>query len=66
MIKEVMSSMEDEDFVEICAKRMDMMGGWKLLTDRNQRQKTVAALMRYGFTYEDIKAAAERLLTEES
>ena len=66
VIKEVMASMEDEDFVEICAKRMDMMGGWELLTDRNQRQKTVAALMRYGFTYEDIKAAAERLLTEES
>lgn len=66
VIKEVMASMEDEDFVEICAKRMDMMGGWELLTDRNQRKKTVAALMRYGFTYEDIKAAAERLLTEES
>lgn len=66
VIKEVMSSMEDEDFVEICAKRMDMMGGWELLTDRNRRQKTVAALMRYGFTYEDIKAAAEKLFTEES
>ena len=31
VIKEVMASMEDEDFVEICAKRMDMMGGWELL-----------------------------------
>jgi len=66
VIKEVMASMDDEDFAEICAKRMDMMGGRELLTDRNQRQKTVAALMRYGFTYEDIKAASERLLTEES
>lgn len=64
VIKEVMASMVDEDFAEICAKRMDMMGGRELLTDRNQRQKTIAALMRYGFTYEDIKAASERLLTE--
>lgn len=66
VIKEVMFSMDDEDFVEICAKRMDMMGGGVLLTDRNQRQKTVAALMRYGFSYEDIKAAAERLSEGES
>jgi len=64
VIKEAMDLI-DTDFAGICAKRMDRMGGRELLTDRNKRQKTVAALMRYGFTYEDIKEAAERLASEE-
>ncbi len=47
----------DVDFSEICAKRMEKMGGKALFEDKDTKQKTIAALMRYGFTFDHIKEA---------
>lgn len=67
VIKEVMDSVVYEiDFAGICARRIKHMGGYELLADRCRRQKAIAALMRYGFSFEDIKEASERLCEEES
>ncbi len=60
VIRETMDTLE-ADFAEICAKRLKTMGGKALFEDRDRKNKTVAALMRYGFSYEDIKEAWDYL-----
>jgi SOS response regulatory protein OraA/RecX len=52
-------SMEDDDidFVLICAKRIEKMGGREIFADRDEKRKAIAALTRYGFSYDDIKDA---------
>lgn len=47
----------DVDFAEICAKRIAKMGGRELFASKETKQKAVAALLRYGFSYDDIKEA---------
>ena len=51
----------DVDFGEICARRIASLGGLSLFESREKKAKTVAALMRYGFSYDDIREALERL-----
>ena len=58
--REAIAEAENEnevDFAEICAKRIARMGGRKLFADKETKRKAVAALLRYGFSYEDIKEA---------
>ena len=45
------------DFAEICRKRIEKMGGRELFAAKETKQKALAALMRYGFSYDDIKEA---------
>ena len=47
----------DVDFALVCAKRIAKMGGRELFFAKETKQKAVAALLRYGFSYEDIKEA---------
>ena len=47
----------DVDFALVCAKRIEKMGGRELFAAKETKQKAVAALLRYGFSYEDIKEA---------
>lgn len=47
----------DVDFAEICAVRIAKMGGRELFAAKETKQKAVAALLRYGFSYGDIKEA---------
>ena len=58
--KEAIDAAADEtdvDFAEICAKRISKMGGRELFAEKATKQKTVAALLRYGFSNDDIKEA---------
>ena len=58
--REAISAAEDEvdvDFAAICAKRIAKMGGRELFVSPETKKKAVAALLRYGFSYEDIKEA---------
>jgi len=45
------------DFAELCAKRIAKMGGKELFLEKETKKKAVAALLRYGFSYDDIKEA---------
>ncbi len=56
VIRDTLDSME-VDFDEICAKRIEKMGGKSLFEEKNTKQKTMAALLRYGFSYENIRGA---------
>lgn len=47
----------DVDFAEICRARIKKMGGKVLFAAPETKQKAVAALLRYGFSYDDIRAA---------
>lgn len=51
----------DVDFGEICAKRLAKAGGMALFSDPEAKRKTTAALMRYGFSYDDIRDALDIL-----
>lgn len=51
----------DVDFAEICAARIEKMGGLSLFETPERKNKTVAALLRYGFSYEDIRRARDIL-----
>ena len=47
----------DVDFAAVCYKRIAKMGGRELFASPETKKKAVAALLRYGFSYEDIKEA---------
>lgn len=47
----------DVNFAEICAKRLAAMGGFDVFSDPEMKKKNTAALLRYGFSYEDIREA---------
>ena len=55
----------DVDFAEICAKRLAKSGGIALFSDPETKRKTTAALMRYGFSYDDIRDALDILRESE-
>ena len=54
----------DVDFAEICAKRLKNMGGIAVFEEKEAKNKIMASLMRYGFSYDDIKNAKELLRDE--
>ncbi len=56
IIRETIENMET-DFSEICAKRILAMGGASVFDSKEQKAKATAALLRYGFSYDDIKEA---------
>ncbi|MBQ9746592.1 MAG: RecX family transcriptional regulator [Clostridia bacterium] len=47
----------DVDFAKICAMRIAKMGGRQIFAEKETKQKAVAALLRYGFSYDDIREA---------
>ena len=53
------------DYVEICAERVRKMGGTAAFAERDARMKNVSALMRYGFTTDEIKEALTKVKKEE-
>ena len=55
----------DFDFSEACAKRIRSMGGSAIFETREKSSKAVASLLRYGFSYEDIREAKNLLSDEE-
>jgi regulatory protein len=60
VVEEVLDMCE-VDFAEVCAKRIAKMGGKEIFADREEKQKAVAALLRYGFSYDEIKAALKKI-----
>ena len=50
----------DVDFHILCGKRIDAMGGADIFAEKDTKQKAVAALLRYGFSYDDIKEALKK------
>ena len=50
----------DVDFSVICRKRIEKMGGRELFAAKETKQKAVAALLRYGFSYDNIKEALKK------
>ena len=57
--------MLDIDFAELCARRIASMGGLPCFEERAAKQKAIAALMRYGFSYDDIREGTRRLSESE-
>ncbi len=53
------------DFVEVCAHRIETMGGLPLFEDKERKQKTIASLMRYGFSFDEIREAVALLRQNE-
>lgn len=53
------------DFSEACAKRIRSMGGVAIFETQEDRSKVIASLLRYGFSYEDIREARSLLSDEE-
>ena len=53
------------DFAEVCACRIRSMGGVGILKNTEEKNKAVSALIRYGFSYHEIREAAELLQNED-
>lgn len=64
IIRETMDAL-DIDFEEICAARIDAMGGTSLFETPESKNKATASLLRYGFSYAEIREAREMLLSRE-
>ena len=62
-IRDAMESL-DVDFAEICAKRVKNMGGIAVFEEKETKSKAMASLMRYGFSYDDVREAVEFLKNE--
>ena len=63
--KEAIDKVSNEFFVDfsaICRKRIEKMGGLSIFSDKDEKKKAVAALLRYGFSYDDIKDAIKKKL----
>lgn len=58
--------MLDVDFAEICASRMRSMGGLALFETQEDKKKYTASLLRYGFSYSDIREAQTILRENEA
>lgn len=56
VIREAIDSL-DVNFSELCLVRINRMGGKALFASPETKQKALAALVRYGFSYEDIRGA---------
>lgn len=48
------------DFPQYCAERIEMMGGREIFAEPKSKQKAVAALLRYGYSYDDVREALRR------
>ena len=64
VIRETMDIL-DVDFAQICALRMRSMGGLALFDTSENKKKYTASLLRYGFSYADIREAQTILREEE-
>lgn len=64
VIRETLECMEF-DFSEVCARRIRSMGGVGIFKNTEEKNKAVSALMRYGFSYQDIREATELLKNED-
>ncbi len=64
VIREVLAELEF-DFSQTCAERIRGLGGAEIFADRERKQKAVAALFRYGFSFDDIREALTVLQEEE-
>ena len=62
-IRDAMETL-DVDFAEICAKRLKNMGGIALFEEKESRSKMMASLLRYGFSYDDVREALDLLKGE--
>ena len=62
-IRDAMEAL-DVDFAEICAKRIKNMGGIALFEEKESRSKMMASLLRYGFSYDDVREALDFLKGE--
>ena len=61
--KEAIDKVSNEFFVDfsaICRKRIEKMGGLSIFSDKDEKKKAVSALLRYGFSYDDIKDAIKK------
>lgn len=64
VIRETLDFMEI-DFAEICAKRIRSMGGCGVFENTAEKNKVISALMRYGFSYQEIREATALLRDED-
>ena len=64
VIREALEN-DELDFTEACLKRIRAMGGKEIFETPEVRNKAVASLLRYGFSYEDIREARELLRAED-
>ena len=55
----------DIDFIEICEKRINQMGGRQIFAEKSTRMKVVSSIIRYGFTLDEIREALSRIAEEE-
>lgn len=62
-IRDAMETL-DVDFAEICAKRVKNMGGIPVFEEKETKSKAMASLMRYGFSYDDVREALDILKGE--
>lgn len=51
----------DIDYACLCAERIKAMGGRDIFSEPKQKQKAVAALLRYGYSYDDIREALKMI-----
>ena len=50
----------DADFSDICERRIEKLGGHEIFNEKTSRAKAIAALMRYGFSFDEIKLAMRK------
>lgn len=56
VIRETLENAEI-DFPRHCAMRIEAMGGKRIFAEPKQKQKAMAALLRYGYSYDDVRNA---------
>ena len=57
--------MTEIDFSEICARRIRSMGGIGIFDNTEEKNKAVSSLLRYGFSYSEIREAIDLLYDED-
>ena len=60
VIREALENTE-ADFVQACTERISMMGGKEIFAEPRQKQKAISALLRYGYSYDDIREALRKI-----
>ena len=56
--------MTEIDFSEVCARRIRSMGGIGIFDNTEEKNKAVSSLLRYGFSYSEIREAMDLLRDE--
>lgn len=59
VIRETLENAEI-DFPGHCAERIEMMGGREIFAEPKSKQKAMTALLRYGYSYDDVREALRR------